>query len=156
MTRHFRSSTYYKYDGSPTNQCKLCGARFLASESRCPFHADVEVWVRGALVRFTVILWPPDPNAGLLGSQPEVLDCELVGHTHARAYALMSASEYGQLTDSELDAVLEAFWSKEEFEENCAVYHWRDWFVEVEDLFTGQRHEVHGPTYNIAILGAAQ
>lgn len=96
--------------GRPTNQCRQCGARYLPDAPRCPYHRDVEVWVRGCLIRFAVIWWPPQGDSG---PQAEVVHNELVGRTHFRSYAHLVRDGFPKEVT---DTVIADFWQAEDYE----------------------------------------
>lgn len=114
--------------GRPTNQCRQCGARYLPDAPRCPYHRDVEVWVRGALVRFAVIWWPPQ---GDYEPQAEVVHRELVGRTHFRAYWHLARDGVPR---SLIQLVIQNFWEAEEFESDHTV--WTSWSDEQDEAST--------------------
>lgn len=133
MTEHFRKSVMSHNHGRPTNQCRQCGARYLPDAPRCPYHRDVEVWVRGALVRFAVIWWPPQ---GGTGPQAEIVHKELVGRVHFRSYGHVVRDG---VSDAVTRQVLRDFWEVEEYESDHTV--WRKWSDEREDSSTTSNEE---------------
>lgn len=133
MTEHFRKSVMSHNRGLPTNQCRQCGARHLPDAPRCPYHRDVDVWVRGALVRFAVIWWPPQGEAG---PQAEIVHRELVGTVHFRSYHHMKCHGWPPEVER---LVIECFWQEEEFETNCQA--WSAWSDQQEDSSTTGKEE---------------
>lgn len=108
--------------GRPTNQCRQCGARYLPDAPRCPYHRDVEVWVRGALVRFAVIWWP---SQGDRPPDAEIAHHELVGRTHFRSYWHLVRD--GMPRDV-VDLVIREFWDAEDYEATWTVEG--DWIAQ--------------------------
>lgn len=123
--------------GRPTNQCRQCGARYLPDAPRCPYHRNVEVWVRGALIRFAVIWWPPQ---GGTGPQAEVVHRELVGTTHFRSYRHMVCHGWPGTVER---LVIQNFWEAEEFESDHTV--WTEWSNQKEDLSTNNEEAACTP-----------
>jgi hypothetical protein len=76
----------------------------------------VEVWVRGALVRFAVIWWPPQGGSG---PQAEIVHKELVGTTHFWSYRHLVCHGW---PPEVLKLAIQSFWEEEDYASTCEAW----------------------------------